>query len=351
MEQDHSQGGTLIARVVEEHKTNYILRANGVELNATIRGTFHVTEDFPKVGDFVEYVSLAAGQAVIERVLPRKTKIVRNASDRTRKHTVQKQQIIATNVDVMFIVMGLDDDFNLRRLERYLMLAEQSKIAPVIILNKADVVTDTGSYQSQLASLAYQAPLHFVSALHGTGMEVFAQYFQPDTTAVLLGSSGAGKSTITNWLLGTATQRTSSVREDDGRGRHTTTSRELFPLPGGGFLIDTPGMRELDIIVVEQNDDDVFTEISLLSQQCRYTDCDHEKSEGCALQTAILAGHIDAKQFQSYQKLQREQSYHAKKENSALSLEHKRKTKRVQKEHNKIIKRKYSNRDIATEIS
>ncbi len=351
MEQDFPEKGVPIARVIEEHKTNYILRANGVELNATIRGTFHVTEDFPKVGDFVEYAPLAAGQAVIERILPRKTQIVRNASDRTRKNAPQKQQIIATNVDILFIVMGLDDDFNLRRLERYLMLAEQSKIAPVIILNKADTVTDTGSYRSQLASLASQAPVHFVSALHGTGMEVFAQYFQPDTTAVLLGSSGAGKSTITNWLLGTATQRTSPVREDDGRGRHTTTSRELFPLPGGGFLIDTPGMRELDIIAVEQNDGDVFTEISALRQQCQYTDCDHEKSEGCALQAAILAGDIDVKQFQSYQKLQREQNYHITKENSALSLKHKQKTKRVQKEHNKILKRKYSNRDIATEIS
>jgi ribosome biogenesis GTPase len=180
-------------------------------------------------------------------------------------------------------------------------------------------------------------------------MEVFLQYFHSDTTGVLLGSSGAGKSTITNWLLGSEAQRTGQVRENDSDGRHTTTSRELFSLPRGGYLIDTPGMRELDVIFDEQIEGSIFEEISALSLNCQYTDCDHEKSLGCVIQEALLSGVIDDKQLQNYKKLQREESYHATKEDSKLLLEHKRKNKRVHKDYNKIIKLKHSGRESSSE--
>ena len=345
MEKDLAKSKPLLARVVEEHKSSYVLRTEKTELTATIRGTFHLTVDFPKVGDFVEYVELTAGQAVIERILPRKSVIIRNASERSRNPAIQKPQVIATNVDIMFIVMGLDGDFNVRRLERYILLAKQSKITPVIILNKVDTVTDLGIYTSQLSYLSDQASLHFVSAQTGEGMGVFLPYLKPETTAVLLGSSGAGKSTITNWLLGAPVQVTSGVRQNDSRGKHTTTARQLFSLPSGGFLIDTPGIRELGVIFVEENEKDIFTEILTLSQECQYTDCDHEKSEGCAIQAAILTGQVDTQKFQSYKKLQQEQRYHESKDVPQITQEQRIEKKRRVKKQNRSIEEKFLNQE------
>ncbi len=294
------------ARVIEEHKTNYIIRIGEEELTATVRGKFHLKEngttDFPKVGDFVEFSRTSDGLAVIENILPRKTEVIRQSAGG------DDQQVLVTNVDVMLITMGLDNDFSLRRLERYLLLAEQSQIQPVIILNKSDRVDNATDYERQVREIAPTVDIEVVSAKTGTGMESILQYFTNDITAVLLGSSGAGKSTITNWLLQSDTQEVKAIREYDGRGRHTTTSRQLFALPRGGYLIDTPGMRELAVIDTPEDTMDVFADIEALALQCRYPGCDHIKSEGCAVQAALKAGDIDAKHFEGYLKLMNKQS-------------------------------------------
>ncbi len=332
----------IVARVIAEHRTNFTIRADGVEYTATVRGAFHSDGTFPKVGDYVECVETSPGIAVIETILPRKTIIVRDATERRRQNSaVVKQQIIVTNIDVIFIVMGLDGDFNPRRLERYLLLAQKSNISPVVILNKSDVVEDASIQRSAAAAVAGDVPIHLVSARTGNGMQVFREHIGPETTAVLLGSSGAGKSTITNWLLGDETQSTGSVRESDGRGKHTTTSKELFELPLGGYLIDTPGMRELGTIADAHELANVFAHIEALALQCTFPDCDHDKSEGCAIQSAVASGKIDAKQFRSYLKLQREQHLHVLKTDHSSYVEHKKNLKRRHKEFNKTLKQKH----------
>lgn len=328
------------ARIVEEHKTQYIIRTTeGKEYAAVIRGKFlihGVTQDFPKVGDYVQFTELTEGQAVIESIFPRTTQIIRKASG------TNEPQVIVANVSIIFIVMGLDMDFNLRRLERYLLLAEQSAITPVIILNKSDTVTTVDDYIIQVKEIAPTIAMHAVSAETGFGMKELLNHFTKETTGVLLGSSGAGKSTITNWIMGNTAQSTQPVREDDGRGRHTTTYRALFELPGGGYLIDTPGMRELAIFTTGATDTNVFADVELLLTQCKYLDCDHEKSRGCAVQNAIYDGILDEKHFRSYQKLKKEQEYLQTKLATGTVLERKQKTKNIQKEFKKIKKFKQS---------
>lgn len=371
---------TYTARVVEEHKSSYILRpirstgahtretkdnANSasaplLELTATLRGNLLKSGDFPKVGDIVEYsiVETLSGdktQAVIESIHPRRTEIVRDIADRSRRRQVERPQIIVANVDVMFIVMGLDGDFNPLRLDRYVTLAVQNKVQPVIILNKADIIENKSDYEAQVATIAPAVPIHFVSARTGEGMQALLGYLVPDKTGVLLGSSGAGKSTITNWLLESDIQVVGGVRLDDSRGRHTTTSRALFDLPNGGHLIDTPGMRGLGLMSsaesAEAQDptmpggatgaESIFADIEALQLECQYPDCDHEKSTGCAIQAAIENGTIPAKHFNSYLKLKREQAYTAAKAEGIAGQTRKDKSKRIHKEYNKIKRHRY----------
>lgn len=291
---------TVRGRVITEHKASYIVSDDGHEYVATIRGHFHDEEEkrFPKVGDYVVMSVLEEEKAVIESIEERSSEVVRKSA---HDDTIQ---VMVTNVDYVFIVMGLDDDFNLRRLERYLVLTEQAHITPVVILNKVDVIDDVELYLSQTKEVAKDVQVYAVSAETGEGMEVFAEYLKDGATGVLLGSSGAGKSTITNYVLKEDLQDTKSVRETDSRGRHTTTTRELFKLPSGGYLIDTPGMRELGFVSEEDMSDGTFSDIDLLTYECRFPNCDHVKSTGCAVQTALAEGTLDQKHFDNYMKLQ-----------------------------------------------
>ncbi len=295
---------TVRGRVITEHKASYVVVADSKEYVASIRGHFHEGEatQFPKVGDYVVLSVLEDEKAIIESIEPRRSEVKRKSA---HDDTVQ---VMVTNVDYVFIVMGLDDDFNLRRLERYLVLSEQANTTPVIILNKSDVVDNIALYVGQVSEVAGTAPVHAVSAITGAGMEIFDEYFTDEITAVLLGSSGAGKSTITNHLLGNETQDTKEVRSFDSRGRHTTTTRELFKLPNGGYLIDTPGMRELGFVSEEDITDGTFADIEVLTYACKFPNCDHVKSAGCAVQTAITAGEINQKHFDNYVKLQARKS-------------------------------------------
>lgn len=323
------------ARIIEEHKTNYIILDNKSEFIATVRGSFFTGNSFPKVGDFVEYTELDNGKAVIEEVLPRSSMLMRKSTG------TDVVQVLVANVDIILIVMGLDNDFNLNRLERYLLLAKQSEVRPVIILNKSDAVTSVEEYINSVKSIARDVDIHAVSASNNINMEVLLSYFKPETTAVLLGSSGVGKSTITNWLLNEDKQEIKEVRLDDSRGRHTTTSRQLFSLPSGGYLIDTPGMRELSVVDTNAEDEQaVFTQFDELSKQCQFSNCDHEKSKGCAILSAIESGEVSDRQLRSYQKIKKERLFEESKHDSELSYKQKQDKKKLFKNYKGIAQKK-----------
>jgi ribosome biogenesis GTPase len=326
-------------RIIEVHRTNYSVSTELGEFIATVRGNFHEAGDFPKVGDYVEMEPLDKEKAVIESVAERASVIKRKAADS------DDEQIIATNVDKIFIVVGLDGDFSINRLERYLLLAKMSNIEAVIILNKVDVVEDVSEYVEQIESMSGDVPVLAVSASKGIGMEKLYEYLKPDTTAVLLGSSGAGKSTITNWLLQEDRQEVRVIREDDSKGRHTTTSRQLFSLPHGGYLIDTPGMRELGVL--EANDDDeklVFDKIESYGQKCKFRNCDHERSEGCAVMSAIEDGNITERELKNYHKILRERAFLEDKDSSAGKRHREQNLKRQSQKQAAILRERLSRR-------
>jgi ribosome biogenesis GTPase len=332
-------------RVIEEHKTRYTIQENDFVYSAVVRGVFHYEEGtegtlFPKVGDYVEFTPTSKHEAVIERVLPRRNEIVRAVVARDRIDAAPSSQVIVANVDVMFIVMGLDADFNPSRAERYALLARQSNVRPVVVLNKSDAVEDPDAYVAQISKRLPNIPVHAVSAATGANMDSLLQHLAGEKTVVMLGSSGAGKSTIMNWLLNEDRQATGTVRADDGRGRHTTTSRQLFAIPTGGFLIDTPGMRELSVLSADEDVAEVFSDIDDLAGQCRYTDCDHEKSDGCAIQEALRAGALDAQHYRNYIKLHREQEYAESKIDADAERQYRDKKKQT-KSYGPILEAKY----------
>jgi ribosome biogenesis GTPase len=257
--------------------------------------------DLPAVGDWVGARVAPGSDAVIAAVLPRAGAFVRaQAGDPT------EEQVVAANVDTVFVVQGLDGDFNPRRIERYLAAAWEGGANPVVVLNKLDLADDPGSRVAEVESVALGVPVVAISALAHTGLDALAPWLVPGATVALLGSSGAGKSTLVNALLGEARQATQEVRADDARGRHTTTWRELIPLPGGAVLLDTPGMRLLKMWGDEAGLDATFPDIVDLAAGCRYGDCAHEHEPGCAVRAAVESGALAEDRFASWQKLQRE---------------------------------------------
>jgi len=287
------------ARVIAEYRASYDVLYEDTVFTASLRGHFHeaTTTGFPKVGDYVAVVNTGDGRLVIEAVFPRLNYIARLAP---HDNTLQ---VMVANVDYILIVMGLDGDFNIPRLERYMALAAQSNVAPVIILNKSDIALDVPTQLRAVTAVTLDAPVVVVSAITGVGMELLLPYVQAGKTVVLLGSSGAGKSTITNYLVATAAQPISGLRERDGRGRHTTTHRQLFVLRTGGFLIDTPGMRELALVSEVDAAADAFADIEALANKCRFRNCDHNKSDGCALKKAVQQGTLEPARLTRYIKL------------------------------------------------
>lgn len=301
--------GHRAGRVAVVHRSQYHLFTEQGDVTATLTGRFRHqaqnSEAFPAVGDWV-VIQPGSGtsQTLIEAVLPRKSQFSRQAAG-----TRTAAQIVATNVDTLFLVSGLDQDFNLRRIERYLVMAWESRANPVIVLNKADICEDLDQKMIAVENIALGVPIIPLSALQQNNLEALNAYLKPGYTVALLGSSGVGKSTLTNQLMGSDVQTTQAVRKDDSHGRHTTTYRTMLRLPTGALLIDTPGMRELQLWLAEDSMDETFADIETLAQQCRFRDCQHQLEPGCAIQAAIETGELSAKRFGNYQKLQKEQAY------------------------------------------
>ncbi len=264
--------------------------------------------DHPVVGDWLAVEPVDPERAALRQVLPRTSRFARG--DQFAPHTQAgvhaAEQVVAANVDTVVIVAALTRDLNLRRLERYLILAWGSGAAPVVLLNKADLCDDVAARVSEVHAVAGAVPVLTSSAALDEGLDALTPWLQPGRTVVLLGSSGVGKSTITNALLETDRQAVREVREADSRGRHTTTARELFELPGGGLLIDTPGMRSIELTESEGGLDLTFGDIEALAAGCRFTDCSHEVEPGCAVTAAIEAGEMSADRLRARRKLQRE---------------------------------------------
>jgi ribosome biogenesis GTPase / thiamine phosphate phosphatase len=277
---------------------------DAADLDASVSGRFRhdasALDAFPAVGDWVA-VEVRPDGATIQAVLPRTSRFARKAPGK-----VPGDQVVAANVDTVFLVNGLDRDFSPRRLERYLALARASGADPVIILTKADLCDDVPGRRATAGALDPGVAVHAVSALARTGLEALERYLPPGRTVALLGSSGVGKSTLINALLGYERQTVREVRSGDGRGRHTTMRRELVELPGGALVIDTPGLREVGLWEAEGGLDDVFAEVAELGRTCRFGDCRHEGEPGCAVAVALRDGTLTSARLGSYRKLQRE---------------------------------------------
>ncbi len=319
------------ARVTAEHRGLYRIYTASGETEAQITGLFRhrVTDPllFPAVGDWVVVEPQAhSAPAVIHQVLPRTSQFVRKAAG-----AVTEGQIVAANVDTVFLMSGLDHDLNPRRIERYLVTTWESGAVPVIVLNKADVHPDLDAAVARVTAVAPGVPIHPISAATGNGLGQLDAYLQPGKTVALIGSSGVGKSTLTNYLLGHGHQATQAVRADDSRGRHTTTHRQLLLLPSGALLIDTPGMRELQLWGADAGLQETFGDIEALAAGCRFRDCQHVSEPGCAVQEAIAAGDLGPQRLQSYQKLQREQRHLKRKQASGASQNSKRRWKQITK--------------------
>jgi ribosome biogenesis GTPase len=256
----------------------------------------------PAVGDWLalEPISENPRLGALREVLPRTSSFVRN------RLSDGKPQVLAANVDIAFLVSGLDHDLSLRRIERYLVLALDGGVTPVIVLNKADVASDLPRAVAEVHGVAAGARVIVSSSLTGSGLDEMQALIEPGTTACLLGSSGVGKSTLTNALLGEERQLVKALREDDSRGRHTTTHRELFVLPGGGLLIDTPGLRTVGVLEDSEALEASFAEIEALALECRFADCGHDSEPGCAVRAAIDAGTLAPERFDSHQTLEAE---------------------------------------------
>lgn len=307
-----AKSGYLPARVIRGEKNYFRVWTERGELTVRFAGKLrHQADgraDLPVVGDWVVVEPQSEQRGVIQALLARKSFFARNLPGRRKGKGRERieQQGIAANVDLVLIVCGLDRDFNLRRIERYLTLVSGSGAEAAILLNKADLCDDPQGYKSQVETIAAETPVHFFCAREPHQLDLLFSYLRPGRTLAMLGSSGVGKSTILNGLLGEQRQKVGEINETIGRGRHTTTHRELFLMPQGGILMDNPGMRELHLWGEEEDLAESFTDVEALAVDCRFNDCRHKSEPGCAVQQAVEAGKLSLERLGSYQKLKDE---------------------------------------------
>ena len=293
----------ITARVTAVHRERYQLISERGECFARLKAKeYHVEQaEFPTAGDYVTVQYIENGDSLILATQPRRTVFTRRAPG-----PVPRSQAVAANFDYVFILQSLNHDFNPKRLERYLTLAWQSGATPVILLTKADLVEDYWDYLTRIERAAAGVNVHVVSAHTGFGLNRLNAYLQPGKTVVFLGSSGVGKSSLVNALAGEELMAVSEIREDDSRGRHTTTHRQLITLKSGVHVIDTPGMRELGMWQVEEGLSDAFADVEAFLGKCRFSDCSHGSEPGCAIRAAIDSGELDTERWESYRKLKEE---------------------------------------------
>lgn len=303
-----------VARIIATHKDRYEIVCNNGQGFAKIkRGLYYDNPNsiYPTTGDFVLIEWNDTGDSMIIETLKRESSFSRTASSSDRKKELhsQHEQLVAANFDYVFIMQSLNNNFNINRIQRYLSLAWESGGIPVIVLTKSDLVSNVQEYINQVQNVAFGVDIYSVSCLTKEGIDDIKKYFSKGNTIVFLGSSGVGKSTLVNTLYGEEVMKTSDIRENDSRGRHTTTSRNLIMLPNGAMIIDTPGMRELGMWDAESGIRKTFQDIEQYFGMCKYTDCTHTNEPGCRILQAIEAGELEKDRFEQYLKLQKESMY------------------------------------------
>lgn len=322
----HARKGLVPGRVVAQHRGEYDVTSELGELRAEITGRLlheaATTAELPVVGDWVALAPRPGERtATIQAVLPRRTKFSRKVA-----WQAAEEQVLCANVDTVFIVSSFNEDLNLRRLERYLTLAWQSGARSVIVLTKADLSEEVETLVAEVASIAFGVPVLAISNKTGAGLDEVRAYIRPGETVALLGSSGVGKSTLVNTLAGDELLRVQEIR-DDGRGRHTTTHRQLIVLSGGGLVVDTPGMRELQLWDAEGGLEDAFEDVEAVAAECRFSDCAHRTEPGCAVRSALADGRLAPERWESYRKLEAELEHLTRNLDQRAAAEYRRRWK------------------------
>lgn len=332
------------ARVFRQDKHRFLVHTGSglvpAILTGSLTGRLAASGESVAVGDWVLVTTEVSNETQsIHELLPR-----RSAFKRKGAGTATREQVVAANLDIVFLVSGLDGDFNLRRIERYLTQAWNSGATPVIILNKADACDDLDGRILAAKAVAPGVDVHAISATHRTGLDRIEQYLTPGATIALLGSSGVGKSTLVNLLAGEDRMRTEAVRQDDSRGRHATTHREMIILPSGALLIDTPGMRELQLWSSAEDVDQTFPEVAELAASCRFSDCTHTNEPGCAVLEALEAGQLSEERYQSHLKLVKEVAYLERRQDESAAYKQRERERRFTKMVNSVIRNKRDKR-------
>lgn len=318
MESHEPRDATLTVRVVAHHRDRYVVRLPSGDIAAHLPGRlWHAAsaDDLPAVGDWVTMTVTAndPSATIIQSVLPRRTAFRRKTAG-----PVTEPQVIAANIDIAFIATALPNDVNLRRIERYLTLIWESGATPVVLITKSDLVSAPDDFIRDVRAVAVGVDVVAVSTVSGAGIDAIRAMLSPGITAALLGSSGTGKSTLVNALAGETLQRVGEVR-DDGAGRHTTTHRQLIDLPNGASLIDTPGLRELQLWSAAGGLEETFRDIAELAERCRFRDCTHASEPGCAVLAALERGVLDADRLHHWRELQRELAYLERRQDAAAA--------------------------------